>query len=105
MMSISFPPGETLSLHRDCVAFSALSKGEAVACRITFEALLSLPGALARDYLATFRAHRTGIETITAGLINEGRSRRGELVLLKVDVGVLQGAHSARVRAVKSGQL
>jgi len=101
-MSISFPPGETLSLHRDCVAFTALTEGQSVACRITFEALLSLPGALARDYLATFRAHRAGIETITASLIGDGRPRRGELVLLKVDIGSLQSTTTARTRATPS---
>jgi len=85
-ITITFPPGEQLSRHRDCIAFTAHCDGAAVACRITFEALLKLPGALARDYIGTFRVHRPAIETLTASLLQEGRSRRGELVILMGDL-------------------
>jgi hypothetical protein len=104
-MSVSFPPGEALSHHRDCVAFAARCDGESLACRITYEALLSMPGALARDYLATFRAHRPAIELIATSLIQDGRARRGELVVLKVDVGGIRSTQEPRRRSSGTTQL
>lgn len=85
-ITITFPPGERLSRYPDCIAFTAICDGSAIACRITFEALSSMPGARVRDFLTTFQIHRSVIEKTAMQLLQNGRSRGGQLAILNRDL-------------------